>query len=51
MRRITKVQAKQLIANGKKKVIKKKNTYYTIAKDTAYISRDNNINQLNTNRR
>ncbi len=47
MKRITKVQAKQLIANGKKKVIKKKNTYYTIAKNTVY----NNTNQLNTNRR
>lgn len=36
MKRITKVQAKQLIANGKKRVIKKKNNYYTIAKDNVY---------------
>lgn len=34
MRKLTPVQAKQLIANGKKKVIKKKNNYYTIATDT-----------------
>lgn len=33
MRKLTPVQAKQLIANGKKKVIKKKNNYYTIAED------------------
>lgn len=31
MKRITKVQAKQIKANGKKRVIKIKNNYYTIA--------------------